>query len=292
MKIFLVVMRYDYGDINRGDSYEYINFYQSLKSIGHEVILFDYITELAKLGRDAMNEKLLNMARVNRPQMTMFSLYTDQFKPEVIREISKYTKTLCFFHDDTWRVDFSIFWAKQFDFFSTPDVYGVKNYEKLGLHNAIYFPFGHNPNLYIKKDSITQYDVSFVGSWHPYRQWLLGLLKKDGWNVYIAGYRWPNGQLTHEEMINLFNKSKINLNMSNSTSWDLRYLLSSPRALLNTYRSPKSIEQIKARHFEISGCGGFQLSYYVDGLESLFQIGKEIAVYTTPDDLRKKVKII
>jgi len=283
-------MEFDYGDVNRVNSYEYINFYKSLQSLGHEVILFDYMAEVSNSGRDEMNAKLLNMVCEYHPQLTMFSLYTDQFKPEVIRELSRYTKTLCFFHDDTWRVEFSQFWARQFDFFTTPDIYGVEKYSRLGLNNAIYFPFGHNKNAYVKQDLLPQYDVSFVGSWHPYREWLLNLIKLDGWNVYVAGYRWPNGQLSHDQMVNLFCKSRINLNMSNSSSWDLRYLLSSPRAFLNTLRSPKTIEQIKARHFEISGCGGFQLSYYVEGLESLYKVGKEIAIYTDPDDLRRKIK--
>ena len=91
-------------------------------------------------------------------------------------------------------------------------------------------------------------------------------------------------------MVQIFNESKINLNFSNSTSWDIRYLLSSPRALLNSLRSPKTIEQIKARHFEISSCGAFQLSYYVEGLERQYVIGEEIAIYLDQEDLIQKVK--
>jgi spore maturation protein CgeB len=56
------------------------------------------------------------------------------------------------------------------------------------------------------------------------------------------------------------------------------------------WRSPKDFEQIKARHFEINGCRGFQLSYYVDGLEHCYEIGKEIAVYLSPDDLIDKIR--
>jgi spore maturation protein CgeB len=92
-------------------------------------------------------------------------------------------------------------------------------------------------------------------------------------------------------MVELFNQSRINLNMSNSASWDARYLLSSPRALLNRIRSPKSVEQLKARHFEINGCGAFQLSYYVEGLERQYEIGSEIGVYLDPNDLLQKVKL-
>ena len=91
-------------------------------------------------------------------------------------------------------------------------------------------------------------------------------------------------------MIGIFNQSKINLNLSNSSSWDLRYLLSSYGAIRDTINSQKNSEQMKARHFEINGCGAFQLSYYVEGLEHNYEIGKEIAIYTNPTELVEKVK--
>lgn len=291
MKMLIVCMEYDYGDPSRGHSYEYYNFYQSLKSLGHDVTLFDYMAELKRLGKAEMNRKLLEMVQAFRPDLAMFSLYTDQLDPATVKQLNNYTRTLCFFHDDTWRVEFSQFWARYFDFFTTPDVYGERKYAAIGLPNAIHFPFGCNEKLYRKTGTPKKYDVSFVGAWHPYREWLIKRLRKAGLKVVTAGYRWPNGICSHEQMVALFNESNINLNLSNSASWDARYLLSSPRALVNRIRSPKSVEQLKARHFEINGCGGFQLSYYVEGLEKHYEIGAEIAVYLDPDDLLQKVKL-
>lgn len=291
MKILLICMEYDYGDPARGHSYEYYNFYQSLKDLGHEVVLFDYMAELKRHGRTEMNSNLLELVRASRPALAMFSLYTDQLDPFVVKQMGSYTRTLCFFHDDTWRVEFSQFWARHFDFFTTPDVYGERRYTAIGLPNAIYFPFGCNEKLYLKTGVLKKYDVSFVGAWHPYREWLVNRLRKAGFLVETAGYRWPSGIVSHEQMVTLFNESRINLNMSNSASWDARYLLSTPRGMLNRIRSPKSVEQLKARHFEINGCGGFQLSYYVEGLERHYEIGKEIAIYLDPDDLQEKVKL-
>ena len=289
MKILLVCMSYDYGDPERGHSYEYYNFYQSLQALGHDVELFDFMTELQYLGKHAMNRKLLEIAEASKPDLAMFSLYTDQFEPDTVKQMKRHTRTLCFFHDDTWRVEFSHYWAPQFDFFTTPDVYGERKYRALGLENAIHFPFGCNDSTYQKVEMEKKYDVSFVGAWHPYREWLIKRLRIAGFNVKTVGYRWPDGIVSHEVMVKIFNETRINLNMSNSTCWDARYLLSSPRGLINRIRSPKSVEQIKARHFEINGSGGFQLSYYVEGLERLYGIGTEIAVYLDPDDLLKKV---
>lgn len=291
MKILLACMEYDYGDPSRGRSYEYYNFYQSLKDLGHEVTLFDYMAELKRLGKSEMNHQLLALAQSSKPDLAMCSLYTDQLDPDTVRQLRQHTRTLCFFHDDTWRVEFSQFWARHFDFFTTPDVYGERKYAVLGLPNAIHFPFGCNEKLYRETGSPKQYDVSFVGAWHPYREWLIKRLHKEGFAVKAVGYRWPGGIVSHEQMVALFNESRINLNMSNSASWDARYLLASPRGLINRIRSPKSVEQLKARHFEINGSGGFQLSYYVEGLERHYEIGAEIGVYLDPDDLLQKVKL-
>lgn len=290
MKILVVCMRHTYGDPHRELSFEYFNFYQVLEAMGHEVELFDYMGELHALGKTGMNRKLLERVREWRPAVAVFSLYTDQFEPETVNALREYTKTFCFFHDDTWRVDYSRFWAKHFDFFSTPDLRGESKYREIGLDTAIYFPFGCNEALFRKLDVPKRYDVSFVGGWHPWRQWLIDRVKAAGIDVEVVGHRWPKGEIDQEGMIRIFNESRINLNLSNSASWDVRYLTSSPRALLNRVRSKKNIEQMKARIFEVSGCGGFQLSYFVEGLANCYDIDREIAVYADADDLIDKIR--
>lgn len=283
-------MLHSYGDPKREYSYEYFNFYQSLKQIGHEVELFDYMGEIQSLGKEGMNQKLLARVKEWQPTITLFSLYTDQFEPAVVERLREHTKTLCFFHDDTWRVEYSRYWARYFDFFTTPDVYGEMKYREIGLPNAIYFPFGCNDQIFRKLDVPKKYDVSFVGGRHPYREWLIERLRKAGFSVEVAGYRWPKGEIDQEGMVRLFNESRINLNLSNSASWDVRYLASSSRAFINRLRSKKNIEQMKARMFEVSGCGAFQLSYFVEGLANCYDIEREIGVFADADDLIEKVR--
>ena len=283
-------MLHTYGDPRREYSYEYFNFYLVLKQMGHKVELFDFMGELRDSGKAGMNKKLLELVNKWRPEVTIFSLYTDQFQPETVNLLRADSKTFCFFHDDTWRVEYSRYWAHQFDFFSTPDIYGELKYREIGLTNAIYFPFGCNEKIFRKMNVPQEYDVSFVGGWHPFREWLISRIRKSGISVEVLGHHWPKGEIDQEGMVELFNKSRISLNLSNSSSWDVRYLASSPRAFVNRLRSKKNIEQMKARIFEINGCGAFQLSYYVEGLENCYIIDKEIAVYADPDDLIDKIK--
>jgi spore maturation protein CgeB len=283
-------MRHAYGDPKRGESYEYVNFYDSLVRLGHDVRLFDFMAETAAAGKGGMNRRLLAEAETFRPDLALFSLYTDQFDPAALDKLRKITKTLCFFHDDTWRVDFSREWAPRFDWFSTPDYFGPEKYRRLGLNNALHFPFGCNPGLFRKLDVPKTRDVTFVGEWHPWREWLIGRLRRAGIDAVGFGSRWPGGPLALDAMVRVFNESRINLNFSNSASWDARYLFSSPRAFVNRLRTAKTVEQLKGRHFEICATGSFQLSYYVEALEKYYELGSEIGVYVDPDDLVEKVR--
>src|SRR5512142_210833 len=111
MKILLVTMEYDYGDPARGRTYDYYNLYQSLLQAGHEVELYDYMSRFQSIGKIGMNQELLERTQNTRPDLAIFSLYTDQFEPGMIDRLREYTKTLCVFYDDNWRVEYSRFWA-------------------------------------------------------------------------------------------------------------------------------------------------------------------------------------
>ena len=289
MKILLAIMQHDYGDPSKGHSYEYTNYHSSLVLMGHDVVLFDFMSELHRHGKNKMNEKLVSLVKEIQPDLAMFHLYTDQFDVGTIRELQNHTITLSIFHDDAWREEYANYWAPHFNCFTTPDSFSLRKYLALGLEGVLFFPYGCNESLYQRMDVAKEYDVSFVGRWHPYRQWLVNRIRKAGLSINARGPGWTGGMVDHDEMVRIFNQSRINLNFSNSASWDVRYLCSSPRALIDRLRSKKVTEQLKGRHFEINGCGGFQLSYYVEGLEKLYSIGDEIATYGSPEDMVEKI---
>lgn len=295
-KILLVGMLYDYGIKERGYSYDYYNMYDTLKNMfGEKALFFDFLTLFQEKGKELMNRQLLEYIKKEKPDLAIFSLYRDEFIPEVLEELKKYTKTLCYFWDDQWRIKFCTYWAPYFNYITTPDFNGIKKWGERGIKNVIYSPFGCNHHLWKKKDLPKIHDISFVGMYHPYREWVINKLRKAGVNTYVVGAGWKNGYVSYEELINIFNQSKINLNLSNSLSMDIRYGFSSLKAFKNFSASIirtdiKNKEQIKGRHFEIPGCGEFQISFYVEGLEHCYEIGREIAIYTDVDDLVEKVR--
>ena len=165
-------------------------------------------------------------------------------------------------------------------------------------------PFFINTNQYLKtKNKIYKYDISFVGQYHPYRELVIKKIRKLGYNVHVFGNGWnKNSTISFHEMIEVFNNTKINLNLSNCVNFDLRNIfdfknisfigaLKAIKLLITaTYKIDMKIhEMVKARFFEINACGGFQIGFYAQGLEKVFEIGNEIEIYSNFDELKRKI---
>lgn len=295
LKVRLIALHDEYGRPELGPSFEYHNLFLPLKRLFSDVELFDFYGRFKRNGKTAMNQELLDYIREHRPNLTIIVPFGDEFIPDIIDQLQDFTTTLCYFFDDIWRTKFAQFWIPHFHYFTTTQTSMLRRYSEMGYRNALYSPCGYNSQLYQRKPGEKEYDVSFIGGWHPYRSWLIKQLRKAGIKVAVWGKTWPSGRISHEGMIEVFQRTKIGLNLTDSaTTFDLRrqmnYFLSSRWALRDALFSPKRKESMKARHFELAGCGTFQLSYYVEDLEHCFEIGKEIAIYTDVDDLIEKAR--
>jgi len=287
MKIVAAIMEYDYGARARGFSFEYYNVFLPLCDIyGKEnVLLFDYFTEFKQNGKVKMNNKLNGLISVEKPEIVIFCLlWENQFDENIVSSLREKTKTVIYFLDDPWRQKFVRHWIKYFNFFSTPDYYMFKLYEIEGFKNVIYSPFGFNSAIYKKLNLDKTYDVSFVGGYSPLRKWIIRLIEKEGLKVNVFGRGWGKrgAWISQEQMVEIFNRTKINLNLSNAIYKGPDFLLWSLHSLKNIKQLillKKNKEQVKGRHYEINACGGFQLSYFIPGLNLIYEIDKEIAVY-------------
>ena len=205
---------------------------------------------------------------------------------------SRYT-TINWFCDDNWRFDiFTKYQAPHFTYAVTTDKFALSKYRNIGYKNVIlsqWASFGFTEDIDFEAIKY-KYNVSFVGGNNSYRKWLINQLEKDGIRVECFGTGWRNGRVSFEKMTEIFRTSKINLNISNSVNYDIRYIFSSLRSIKEFLRSIKRIEQIKARNFEILAFGGFQLTNYVLFLEDYLDIGKEAAIYTSIEELLSQVK--
>ncbi|HEX9761256.1 MAG TPA: glycosyltransferase [Candidatus Acidoferrales bacterium] len=294
-RVLLVALLYDYDKPERGYSYEYYTNFAGLQQLFTEAELFDFGTCCREHGREGMNHILLDYVRSARPVLTMIAPFLDELVPETFPQMKGATTTLLYFFDDIWRLDFARRWVPHVDFFTTPSSWPYRRYLDQGYANAIYSPFGFDPRQYTKGTGERQHDVTFVGGVHPYRLFLIKKLQQAGIRVQAWGSYWPSGRVTQAQMVEIFQRSKISLNITNSTTtYDpahaLEYFLSSPRAIRTVLRSRKTKEQMKARHFELPACGAMELTYYAEDLEHHFEIGKELAIYMDLGDLIEKAR--
>jgi spore maturation protein CgeB len=309
-RILYVAMKYDYGKPEQGYSFEHCNFHESLVQMGHEVIYFDFMTLMQKHDKDWMNQRLLEIVKTENPDFMFTVLFTDEINPETIKYISDETRTITFnwFCDDHWRFDeYTKNWAPLFNWVSTTASSALSKYEAIGYSNVIKTQWACNHFTYKKNDTQFDYDVTFIGQPHGNRRQTIGYLRQNGISINVWGNGWDNGRLSQEEMIKIFNSSRININLSNSStvSSGVQYSGNFIKRALSRFKrlSVRSLsgksephvdvvkaQQIKGRNFEVPGCGGFLLTDNADNLEDYYLENKEIVCFEGNDDLIEKIK--
>lgn len=232
MKIAQVDFQNDYGDPKRGvNQHGVYGFFNSFKKLGHEVDFFAYDSYLTKDRKADLQRDLIDFIRSRKPDLTYIALLQDQFELETLTTLKGLTRTFCWMGDDAWRFDgYSKKYAPYFSEVITTDHYSVSKYKKLGIQSVVLSQWAAMdvPGLELPKETHNskfqyQRDVAFLGWGNPSRKWMIGQLEKKGVKVECFGYGWPNGVVSTEKMIEIFQTSKINLNLSNSISHDLRY---------------------------------------------------------------------
>jgi len=290
MKILYVDLEFGYGIESYGPNYiGQDGFLKSFLELGHDVKVFYYDKYLNNT--NDLQEDLKYFASEVNPDLVFFSLFSDQFEIETLKHLSSKYLTINWFGDDQWRFDgFSSKYARCFSYCVTTDLYAIPKYKKLGQENVIYSQWAAIQLGQAPKFERYENDVVFVGAFHPYRKWFINRLTEEGISVQVFGNGWPKGPVSIRKMNKLFISSKINLNIGNSTSFDVRYLFSGIRPLINTLRSSKNTPQVKARNFEIPFFNGFQLTDYVPSIENYFDLGKELVCYKDVDEAVALIK--
>lgn len=296
MKLLYSVIKYDYNDKSRGLDLSYNHMYKSfLKIPGLEVIHFDCCDFNNKKIKKEKNKQLIELVEKEKPDLLFHVAYTDQITPDTLKYIKNNTKTttMNWFCDDTWRFDsFTKEWCWYFDYSITMGPDNVDKYLSIDYKNVIISQWAINPDYCPKLNLPYRFDVSFVGQPHGNRRQIMKKLKKAGINVVYFGHGWKRnlfnnfwnsifdqfpdlkfnlGKITDEEMVNVFNQSKINLNLSNASV-------------------PGTPDQFKARNFEVPACGGFLLTGEIKHLEDYYEIGKELICFKNIEDMIDKIK--
>lgn len=132
-----------------------------------------------------------------------------------------------------------------------------------------FLPFGYDKNNHKNFNLNKIYDVSFVGSSYRERKntYLDPLCVSKNIKINIFGEM--TRRISHKEMIQVVNKSKINLNFSDQ---------------------PNGYKSLKNRVPEVLGCGQFLLSEYSKDLEELYKLGTELETFNSYKELVDKIE--
>lgn len=288
MKIAPIFLKYDYGIRERGESLEKRGFLPALQQVAEKVVPFWMEDNGFWEDKALLQKKIIKFIDDEKPDIAFFILMKDEVWPSTIEYLSKKYITVNWFCDDQWRFDtFTKYIAPKLTYSITTDKYSLAKYYSIGYKNVIFSQWASYEYVdHINFDNINyKYDISFIGTKNATREWIINSLIRKGYKVECFGVGWENGRVSYEDIKSIFLNSKINLNLSNSISNDIRYLFSSFKSAKYFLRSQKRIEQIKARNFEIPSLGGFQLTNYAPGIEDYFTIGQDIAIYTNLEDL-------
>jgi len=248
-------------------SFDYNYLYEPACELA-DASFFDFKDIYERHGKKEMNQRLIEEIRREDPDLIFFCIIGDHIEPSIVQGLSEYSRAITYnwFSDDHWMFEYhGRYWAHKFNFCSTTDKRYFEKYQRLGYSNIIMTQWAANPNLHRKLNLKKDIDVSFAGLNYIGRKEIMKYLEDKGIHVECFGHGWENGRISWEEMIRVFNRSRINLNFT------------------TTNYGP--VKQIKARNFDVPGSGGFLLTEYAPALEEYYEPGKEVAVFRDREEL-------
>lgn len=144
---------------------------------------------------------------------------------------------------------------------------------KYAIHGGLsmFWPEAAYPKVHRPYDIPFEFDVSFVGSCYGWRPDFIDKLARNGVKVECFGRGWSNGNLSDEEMVKLYSRSRINLGFSG-----VGY--------------SKKLMCLKGRDFEVPASNGLYLTQNNPELSLVFEIGKEILTYKDEEDCAMTIK--
>jgi spore maturation protein CgeB len=143
---------------------------------------------------------------------------------------------------------------------------------RLAGARALYLPPGGNPEAFANLPKVgKRHFVSFVGQCYGVRKDYIEHLRQHGIDVHVRGQGWPDGPVSHQEMLEIYAASHIILGFG------------------FTGRS-RSKTAIKGRDFEIPLTGTAYLTTRDPVLSRYFREGEEILFYRNQDDLLKVLR--
>jgi spore maturation protein CgeB len=209
---------------------------------------------------------------------------------------AKGIKTAVWFTDDPYYTDVTGDIAPHYDYVFTLEESCVPFYRERGCAHVYYMPFGVNTALYHPKrvELSNKTDICFIGSAFWNRVALFDRIAPylSGRKIMIAGYWWDRMSqysllanqirlgywISPEETASYYNGAKVVINLHRAID---------DESNRNSGRIPA--RSVNPRSFEIGACGTLQLTDVREGLDQVYTAGREIAVYSSAEELIDRI---
>ncbi|HCY35681.1 MAG: hypothetical protein DKM50_06780 [Candidatus Margulisiibacteriota bacterium] len=243
-----------------------------LSKIFNQVIRFEIGESYSEYGVIQTNKRIVELVKEHSPKYVIWPTMSYEILEEIFQEIRSLGSYVTgWFFDDECRFDnYSRWWIPYMDYIFTADKASLPSYQQLGA-KAFHLLVTGEPDNFTPYPSNISYDVSFVGSkLVADREDLVKSFSRDGVAISTFGKGWANGFVSHDEMVQIFSSSKINICFTKAYGTGVR-------------------NQLKGKIFDITMCGGFLLCEYAAGIEDFFELGKEIVCFHNYEDALEKI---
>lgn len=136
-----------------------------------------------------------------------------------------------------------------------------------------YFPVAADPAVFRHLDIEKDIDVSFVGGRYGGRRRLISRLQALGIRVECFGPMTERGPVPREEMVRIFNRTRVNLGFGG-------------------IGEAEGATTLKSRDFEVPMTGNAYLTTFDHQLAALFRVGDEIACYRNEVDCVEQIRML
>lgn len=252
---------YDYGIKSLGLSFEELNFFNALLHMRYNLVKVDSLTGVRRIGPAQMMGLLRSLVDFYSVDFVFMSSFKNDYTTDGMERITRQTEaiTISWFSDDQWRYEtHSRVLGGAVDLVVTTDRGSVEKYRHDGIP-VLLSQWACNPFLYKNRNTEKAYDVCFIGQNYGSRARIVRNIRNKGVHVVARGRGWPEGRVGFADMIDIFNKSWICLNFSESSCDDKL--------------------QIKGRDFEALACGCALVTRSSTGIEEYLTPGKECVTY-------------
>lgn len=187
----------------------------------------------------------------------------EMISTEILSELSN-NRSIYLFYPDTYK--FPVLLRERLTYFAA--IFTASNnkvpYYKMGARKVVTVPWACDPDFHKKMEIEKKYDISFIGTAYRERR---KIIRNIG-EIEVFGDFWygfsshSHASVYGEDFVKTINESRVNLNL---------------QARISVQADAPTM-----RTFELAGCGGFQISDYMNSLKRYFP---DIVTFKTLDEL-------